>query len=83
MKNLFLALGFYYMMRYFVGVLRWKMCFDWTRICNNYATVLSVVPGPKVAWRWDGLEIQDLFYLVPGAGALGCGIGVITHADRC
>lgn len=82
-KTLFLALGFYYMMRYFVGVLRWKMCFDWKHICNNYTTVFSCVPGPRKDWVWKGHRIYDLFYLVPGAGALGCGIGVITHGDSC
>jgi len=82
-KTLFLALGFYYMMNYFVGLLRWKMCFDWKRICNNYTTVFSCVPGPKKAWEFEGLKVKEVFYLVPGAGALGCGIGVITHDDYC
>lgn len=78
-KTIFLALGFYYMMNYFVGILRWKMCFDWTKICNNYTMVFSCVPGPKKAWCFEGLKVRQVFYLVPGAGALGCGVGVITH----
>lgn len=82
-KTIFLALGFYYMMNYFVGLLRWKMCYDWKRICNNYTTVLSCVPGPKKGWEFEGLKVREVFYLVPGAGALGCGIGIITHDDNC
>jgi hypothetical protein len=83
LKSLFLAQGTYYMMNYFVGLLRYKMCFDWKRICNNYTTVLSVVPGPKQGWGFEGIKVRQVFYVVPGAGALGCGIGVITHDDYC
>ena len=83
LKTLFLAQGAYYMMNYFVGVLRYKMCFDWKRICNNYTCVLSVVPGPKKEWVFEGIKVKEVFALVPGAGALGCGIGVITHDDYC
>jgi hypothetical protein len=59
------------------------MCFDWKRICSNYSTVLSCVPGPKKAWSFEGLKVTQVFYLVPGAAALGCGIGIITHDDYC
>lgn len=41
------------------------------------------MPGPKKNWYWTGHKVNELFYLVPGAGALGCGIGVITFADKC
>jgi hypothetical protein len=82
-KTIFLALGFYYMMRYFVGLLRWRMCYNWKPVCNNYTTVLSCVPGPKKPLYSRGLIIKEVFYLVPGAAALGCGIGVLIYADRC
>jgi hypothetical protein len=82
-KNIFLGLGFYYMMKYFVGLLRWSMINDWKSICNNYTTVLSCVPGPKKGWVFGGLKVRQVFYMVPGVGRLGCGIGVITHEDNC
>lgn len=71
------------MMNYFVGLLRYKMNYDWKRICNNYTMVLSCVPGPKRGWGFDGIMVREVFYLVPGAGALGCGVGIITHEDYC
>ena len=71
------------MMNYFISLLRWRMCFKWQRVCNNYSSVLSCVPGPRTNWVWCGLTLHELFYLVPGAAALGCGIGVITFSDRC
>ena len=82
-KNIFLAVGFYYMMRYFVGVLRWRMCFNWRPICNNYTMVLSCVPGPKKPLFFEGLRVHECYYLVPGAAALGCGVGVITYNSQC
>ena len=66
------------MMNYFVSVLRYKMCYDWKRICSNYTTVFSCVPGPKKPWEFEGMKVKQVFYIVTGAGALGCGIGVIT-----
>lgn len=71
------------MMKYFVGMLRHKMVRSPQEICNNYTTVYSCVPGPKKSWTFDGLRVKEVFYLVPGVGALGCGIGVITQGDYC
>ena len=49
-KTIFLGLGFYYMMNYFVGLCRYLMCYDPKQICNNYTTVISCVPGSKKPW---------------------------------
>lgn len=77
-KNMFLGLGFYYMMNYFVGLLRYDMTHNPRKICNNYTTVFSCVPGPRIPWAFNGLKVRQVFYIVPGVGHLGCGIGVIT-----
>jgi hypothetical protein len=82
-RNMFLGLGFYYMMRYFVGLLRYNMVFRPYKICNNYTSVFSCVPGPIKAWVFLGHEVREMFYVVPGVGDLGCGIGVITYWDFC
>lgn len=70
-------------MNYFVGILRFDMIHNPQKICNNYTTVFSCVPGPKKSWQFSGLNVNELFYLVPGAGDLGCGIGVITQGNFC
>jgi len=80
---MFLGIGFYYMMKYFVGLLRYKMVNDPSRICNNYTSVFSCVPGPKKPWVIQDVNVHEVFYFVPGAGALGCGIGVLTHGENC
>jgi len=82
-KNIFLGIGFYYMMKYFVGLCRYFMIYDPKQICNNYTSVFSCVPGPRKAWILQGHKVREIFYFVPGAGALGCGIGVITFEDVC
>lgn len=81
-NSIFLGWGFYYMMNYFVSLLRNTMQTRPWDICYNYTSVFSCVPGPKKAWRFQGLLVRELYYLVPGAGDLGCGIGVITHGDH-
>jgi hypothetical protein len=82
-NSIFLAWGFYYMMNYFVSLLRYNMQRRPYNICANYTCVFSCVPGPRKPWRFQGLQVRELYYLVPGAGDLGCGIGVITHGDHC
>lgn len=77
-RNLFLGLGFYYMMKYFVSLIRFQMNEGSERIANNLTTVFSCVPGPKKAWEFQGSKVRELFYLVPGGGALACGIGLIV-----
>jgi hypothetical protein len=71
------------MMNYFVGILRYDMERNPRKICNNYTTVFSCVPGPKKPWCFSGLNVEELYYVVPGVGDLGCGIGVITYWDYC
>jgi len=56
-RNIFLGLGFYYMMNYFVGLLRFDMIHHPRKICNNYTTVFSCVPGPKKSWCFGGLKV--------------------------
>lgn len=70
------------MMNYFVSVLRYNMVNDPTIICNNYTTVLSCVPGPIKPWTFLGSKVQEIFYIVPGCGDLGAGIGVITQGGK-
>lgn len=82
-KTIQLGLGFYYMMNYFVSLLRYNMVYDYKSICNNYTTVFSCVPGPVKAWSFGGNKVQEVFYTVPGVGRLGCGIGVITQGGKC
>lgn len=70
------------MMNYFVSLLRINMVHDPKAICNNYTTVLSCVPGPMKAWRFCGGQVQEHFYIVPGVGDLGAGIGLITQGGK-
>jgi hypothetical protein len=66
------------MMRYFVSVIRHKMNKGSDRIANNLTTVFSCVPGPIKSWEFSGSKVRELYYLVPGGGALACGIGLIV-----
>ena len=77
-KNIQLGLGFYYMMKYFVPLLRYNMEHAHELICNNYTSVFSCVPGPLKSWVFCGSQVKEMYYVVPGVGRLGCGIGFIT-----
>jgi hypothetical protein len=78
-KSKYLALGFYYMMNYFMAVLRWPLNFHPLSCVDNYTTVLATVPGPRKPLVFRGLGVRELFYFVPGSGRLACGISTITH----
>lgn len=82
LRNVQLGLGFYYMMNYFVSVLRHNMVHSPHRVCNNYVSVFSCVPGPKAPLTFMGKAVREMFYIVPGVGRLGAGIGMVTAGGR-
>lgn len=71
------------MMKYMIGLLRYNMMYSPEYLCNNYTTVFSCVPGPRKQWVMQGLKVLENYYIVPGVGGLGCGIGVVTSGDFC
>ena len=81
-KSKYLALGFYYMMNYFMAFLRWPLNFHPLDCVRNYTTVLATVPGPRKPLVFRGLCARELFYFVPGSGRLACGISTITHGMK-
>ena len=51
-KSKFEAIGWYYMMKYFLFLLRPLLNFKPHSVANNYFTVLSIVPGPKMPLKF-------------------------------
>jgi len=81
-RSKYLALGFYYMMKYFMTLLRWPLNFQPLKCVVNYTSVLATVPGPIKPLVFRGLSVRELFYFVPGSGRLACGISIITHGTK-
>ena len=50
-------------------------------LANRYTMIYSNVPGPRESMSIKGVKTQELGALIPGAGNLCVGIGVLTHCD--
>lgn len=88
-KSKFEAIGWYYMMKYFIFLLRPVLNFKPQGVATNYFAVLSIVPGPKKPFRFaikgesgENVEVKSLSYFVPGQGRVGNGISVITNGKQ-
>jgi WS/DGAT/MGAT family acyltransferase len=44
--------------------------------------VVSNVPGPREPLTLGGAPLEELFFWVPQAGAIGVGVSILTYADR-
>ena len=85
-KSKFEAIGWYYMMKYFLFFLRPALNFKPWSVATNYFSVLSIVPGPKKPFKFaekgddgENIEVKSLAYFVPSQGRLANGISVITN----
>jgi hypothetical protein len=87
-KSKFMAIGWYFMMKYFIFLLRVPMTTrPWT-VANTYTSVVSIVPGKKTPYVFDiankgghGVKVHSLVYFVPGSGRIANGVSVVTHGD--
>ena len=52
----FEAVGWHYMMKYFLFLLRYPLNYKPTRVATYYSAVLSLVPGPKEKFTFDLLD---------------------------
>jgi hypothetical protein len=85
-----MALGWYFMMKYFMTLLRYPMNYCPWSVAPSYTAVLSVVPGKKAPYVFDfkskegkdGVTVRSLAYFVPGTGMLANGISAITHGGK-
>lgn len=88
-KSKFMALGWYFMMKYFIFLLRVPMNnHPWT-VADTYTSVVSIVPGKREPYVFDcankdraEIEVRSLVYFVPGQGRLANGVSVITHGKH-
>ena len=85
----FESIGWYYMMKYFIFLLRVPLAFKPKTIASYYHTVLSIVPGSRKtlsvgveAEKGGDLQVTELAYAVPGMGRVTCGISAITNGDN-
>jgi hypothetical protein len=84
-----MAVGWYYMMKYFIFLLRVPMTTrPWT-VANTYTSVVSIVPGKKDPYVLDydnnkqhGVLVKSLVYFVPGSSRLANGVSIITHGKH-
>ena len=91
-KTKFMALGWYFMMKYFMFLLRVPMNYSPWTVAPSYTAVVSVVPGKKAPYVFDfyntskgatgGVTVRSLVYFVPGTGRLANGISAITHGGK-
>ena len=89
-RSKFEAIGWYYMMKFFLFLLRYPLNYQPTGVATYYHSVLSLVPGPKERFSFGILDSDDnedvrvnsLVYFVPGLGRVTCGISAITNGDR-
>lgn len=88
-KSKFTALGWYFMMKYFMFLLRVPMVVSPWTVANTYTSVVSVVPGKKEPFVFDmenagreGVTVHSVAYFVPGSGRLANGVSVITHGKE-
>lgn len=82
-RQLFLGIGFYYMMKGMVRIVKPLMNSHSDRVANNVTTVFSIVPGSLKHWDWIGIKHHEIFYVATGGGALSSCISVITQAGQC
>ena len=86
----FESIGWYYMMKLFLFLLRVPLNYQPAGVASYYHTVLSLVPGPKEQFTFgiesakDGKDVvvRSLVYFVPGLGRVSCGISAITNGDK-
>ena len=84
----FESVGWYYMMKFFLFVLRYPLNYKPTRIASYYSSVLSLVPGPKDKFTLaipdssgEACTVTSLVYFVPGLGHVTSGISAITNGS--
>lgn len=89
LKSKFMALGWYFMMKYFIFLLRVPMTNQPWGVSHMYTSVVSVVPGKRDPYVFDlankdshGIQVRSLVYFVPGSARLGNGVAVITHGNK-
>ena len=82
-RNLFLGIGFCYVMKYLVRLLSPIMNNHSERPASNVTAVLSVIPGSTKQWVWTGKAVKELYYVVTGGGGMSNAISVITQNGKC
>ena len=89
-RGKFESVGWYYMMKYFMFLLRVPSNYKPKTVAKNYHTTLAIVPGSRKALQ-IGVEAEDgngditvkgLVYFVPGLGRVTCGISAIANGDN-
>ena len=88
-RTKFESIGWYYMMKYFMFILRYPLTKSPETVARYYHSVLSMVPGPKKPFTFaikdsggiEDLLVKDLVYFVPGLGRVSCGISAITNGS--
>ena len=85
----FESIGWYYMMKFFLFLLRVPLNYKPKTVAAYYHSVLSLVPGPTHkftfnlprATSFQDIQVNSLVYFVPGLGRVTCGISAISHGD--
>ena len=87
----FESIGWYYMMKFFLFLLRYPLNYDPKNVASYYHSTLSLVPGPRNKFSFglpsaddpsQDVQVESLVYFVPGLGRVTAGISAITNGDN-